>query len=146
MKLRVLNASEVHLLDRPDAFAEINHLGEWDGAAYVAKWKELIESGRGYVMVAEQAGVPIGFMGWTISENPMIGKLVATEAFWFVEPAMRRRGVGWMLLDALESWCDHEKMSLVMPSPATADGERLAETYQSRGYRELETLWGRSAN
>jgi aminoglycoside 6'-N-acetyltransferase I len=58
---------------------------------------------------------------------------------WYVDPDMRRRGVGWALVEAAEAWA-RSKGCRQMASDAYIDNTVSVESHARLGYREVERL------
>lgn len=98
----------------------------------------LIESPeRALFVVDSEVGV-IGMLGVMVFIQPFSGESVASELFWWLDPAHRGHG-GWLLKRA-EKWArDHGATRLSMMAPV--DKPRVAETYLALGYSEIERVF-----
>ncbi len=83
----------------------------------------------------------IGMLGVMVFEQPFSGELVATELFWWLDPAHRGHGV-WLLRRA-ENWA-RSKGAMRMTMMAPSDRPRVAEIYRALGYAETERVFTRN--
>lgn len=92
------------------------------------------------VLVAEAPdGALVGMIGALVSEHPYSGERVASELFWWVEPA--HRGHGRDLMKAAEAWARDQgaaRFQMVAPNA------RVGRLYERFGYTAVETLYQRS--
>lgn len=97
--------------------------------------ERLITHEDAVILVADREGVPIGMLGLMVFQHPMSGARVATEAFWWLDPA--HQGYGVYLLRRGERWAAAKgatKLSMMAP----ADKPRVAEIYAAVGYDAVE--------
>lgn len=103
--------------------------------------ERLIANDDGAIFVAERDGLVVGMLGLLVFQHPMSGRLVATEAFWWLDPA--HRGYGVYLLRRGERWAKGrgaQTLSLMAP----ADKPRVAEIYEAIGYERVEVTFQKS--
>ncbi len=92
-----------------------------------------------FVVDDAEVGV-IGMLGLLIFTQPFSGERVASELFWWLDPAHRGHG-GWLLKRG-ESWARaHGAIRMSMMAPV--DKPRVAETYEKLGYAEVERIFQR---
>lgn len=97
--------------------------------------ERLIANDDGAIFVAERNGLVIGMLGLYVFQHPMSGRFVATEAFWWLDPA--HRGSGVFLLRRGERWA-RAKGAHTLSLMAPADKPRVAEIYEAIGYERVE--------
>ena len=103
-----------------------------------ARCREFVENGRGTVLgLYDRNGEIIGGLGAILGPELSTGKMIAVEAFWFVHP--EKRGRGLLLLDAFEKWArkrgaDYTAMVHMVDSHPS----ELKTLYVSRGYKLVE--------
>lgn len=100
--------------------------------------ERLITNDDGALFVAEAGGELIGMLGLAVYEHPFSGEIVATEAFWWLNPA--RRGHGVHLLRRAEKWAK-EKGARALSMMAPCDKPRVAEIYEALGYESVELIY-----
>jgi GNAT superfamily N-acetyltransferase len=83
---------------------------------------------------------PVGAIGGLLSNDPGDGLLVMQEAFWFVHPDAR--GGGLYLLSEFERLARDVGASRIIVGHLSSN-PRVAIVYRRRGYRELETFFGK---
>lgn len=67
-----------------------------------------------FVAVAEQDGAPVGLIAGVCAPHPLNPDLtVATELFWFVDPAHRGTSAGSRLLSTFDAWASQSGAHLV---------------------------------
>jgi len=100
--------------------------------------ERLIGSEDAAVLVLETMDAVIGMIAMYCFAHPISGERVASEVFWWVEPAAR--GGGLKLLAAAEAWAEAQGAvvcQMIAPTPAV---ERV---YHRRGYVPVERLYQR---
>jgi GNAT superfamily N-acetyltransferase len=93
------------------------------------------------IFVSERRGEIIGMLGVIVFVQPFSGEFVATEVFWWLNPA--HRGYGGFLLRRAERWaraCGATRMTMMAP----IDAPRVAETYVGLGYTAIETVFSKN--
>jgi len=90
---------------------------------------------------AEDERTLVGMIGVMVTPHPMTGERMATELFWWMDPA--HRGQGLALLSRAERWAsDQGAVRLLMVSPhGSPDVERM---YTRLNYVPVETSWQKS--
>jgi GNAT superfamily N-acetyltransferase len=103
--------------------------------------ERLIGNDDGTIFVADDNGTVVGMIGLAVYPHPMSGDLVATEAFWWLNP--EKRGYGVYLLRKAEKWAKAKgARSLAMMAPC--DNPRVQEIYTKLGYDAVEITYQRS--
>lgn len=100
--------------------------------------ERLIANDDGVIFVAVRNGAVIGMLGLVAFQHPMSGERVASEAFWWLDPA--QRGYGGFLLKRGERWAiahGARRLSLMAP----ADKPRVGEIYAALGYDCVEITY-----
>lgn len=124
----------------PAFFAEGKLPGSFVPAVFVTKWSWLIENGIGFILGLFREGKLCGAFGGIATEDLNDGVKVANECFWFVKPEARGRGFELLLAyeeEARRLGCARCSMiHLINLQP-----EKLAEVYERRGYRAVETSY-----
>jgi ribosomal protein S18 acetylase RimI-like enzyme len=99
--VRPLEAADVEAA--LDLFAAVAAEGRWlaseapiDRCEVRARWRDLVETGEGTLLVAEDAGAPIGLAALVGRTEPELGMLVRADC--------RRQGVGDALVRACVAW------------------------------------------
>jgi GNAT superfamily N-acetyltransferase len=120
-------------------FAEAGLPGRLDASVAEQSWRSLLGGGFGAIWAIEDSGGSyIGGLGALIYPDMNDGRLVATEAFWYVRPECR--GGGLRLLQVFEDWAKARGVSrLMMVHLQNLMPESLSRLYVRRGYRPLET-------
>jgi [ribosomal protein S18]-alanine N-acetyltransferase len=97
-----------------DLFAAVAAEGRWlateapiDRREVRARWRDLLESGEGTLLVADDAGAPVGLAALVGQTEPELGMLVRADR--------RRQGVGDALVLACIQWAkDHGARRIVL--------------------------------
>lgn len=83
-----------------------------------------------------------GILAAQIATNPLLGRKVAVECLWWVDPEARGTEAGKQLLDAFEHWAGLRGADMIqMMSLPDATGKLLSRYYRSRGYRLTEVTY-----
>ncbi len=103
--MRVRTLAEADLEASLDLFEEVAAEGRWlaneppvDRPEVAARWRDLIQTGEGTILVAEDGGVPVGLAA-------MVG-LAAPELGMLVRAGRRGQGVGHALVHACVAWAE----------------------------------------
>jgi GNAT superfamily N-acetyltransferase len=100
--------------------------------------RQFISAGMGVVLGLYEEDSLIGAIGGILYPDLFDGELMATEIFWYVDPA--RRGKGLRLLKGFEQWAkDHDAKRVVMVHLSYLAPEKLEKFYTRQGYTPLET-------
>ena len=112
------------LADNPDA---LRALGE-----------QLLARPDSVLFVAEvpHAGV-VGMIGMMVYPHPMSGERVASELFWWMDPAHRGAGGVWLLRQA-EAWAQVQGAELLQMIAPNRD---VAAFYERIGFTAIETTY-----
>lgn len=109
-----------------------------DPAASTATIALLVGGDTTTVWVAEREDQIIGMLSVAVFRSPWCGEILATEGFWWLDPA--HRGFGVFLLRRAERWA-HAKGAVRMQMMAPADNPRVAEIYEALGYARVELIF-----
>jgi len=138
--MRVRTLAEADLEASLDLFEEVAAEGRWlaneppvDRREVGARWRDLIRTGEGTILVAEDGGPPAGLAA-------MVG-LAAPELGMLVRAARRGQGVGDALVHACVAWASgrgaREVVLHVFPHNAAA-----IELYRKHGFQDRGLLRG----
>lgn len=118
---------------------EAKNLGPFSREAFEASWKYFFEAGAGHIFGDySDDGEFRGALGLLVAPDPNSGLLHAQEAFWFVRPQFRGKGLK-LLIHAMD-WVKASgirrftMVHLSSIAPAT-----LKKLYLRMGFVELET-------
>lgn len=82
-----------------------------------------------------------GILAGHIVTIPFLGRRVATECLWWVDPEERGKA-GIQLLDAFEHWASLRSADMIqMMSLPDRVGKALSRVYRSRGYELTEVTY-----
>lgn len=113
-------------------------LKRFDLERFCTVWRTLLEGGSGVVFLLEDEGAIAGTLGGMLYPDLYSGDLIATEFFWFVDPA--NRGGGMQLYRAFEAWaCANHATEIRMVHLHDSMPERLSVLYRRLGYVAAET-------
>jgi len=94
---------------------------------------------NGIVLVAEEDGIVVGFLGVVAHAHPLNGEGFMRELAWTVAPPFRRGRVGPALLAEAENWGRRSGLSMIeMSAP---EGSLVGRFYRRMGYRPVETAY-----
>lgn len=95
------------------------------------------------LFVADEAGRVVGTIGVVIGPfliNHSLG--MASELFWWVDPAHRKSGAGLALMDAAENAAREQGATFfTMVALEGGEVEQAARIYRARGYTPAEHTW-----
>ena len=101
----------------------------------------LASDAESLLAIAERdTGAPVGFLGASVLPHPLCPDLtMATEWWWWVQPADRGSRAGLMLLATFEQWAD----ALGVPAHLTTEAtSALNDRHLTRrGYAPVERHW-----
>ncbi|HET8542404.1 MAG TPA: GNAT family N-acetyltransferase [Anaeromyxobacter sp.] len=134
MRVRVL--AEADLEAALDLFEEVAAEGRWlaneapvGRREVAARWRDLIRTGEGTILVAEEGGPPVGLAAMVGLAVPELGMLVRAER--------RGQGVGDALVRACVSWAEgrgaREVVLHVFPHNAPAIALYRKHGFEDRG-------------
>ncbi len=106
-----------------------------------AMMERLIGQDDSAVFVVDSEDGVIGMLGVMVFTQPFSGERIASELFWWLDPAHRGHGV-WLLRRA-ENWArQHGAKHMNMMAPS--DKPRVAEIYEAIGYDFVERVYSRN--
>lgn len=113
---------------------------EFDPESVAQTLRNLIESEQSSLLLAEVGERPIGFLGALLYPFYFNTQhLTGQEVFWWVDKEHRKTGAGIALLELTEAWAKSKgAQSFAMVALQGSMPERMAELYQSMGYRPNE--------
>lgn len=148
MKLRELTSSEVELIvpvasQFPDQTGR-HDLFRFREEPFVQTWRKLIDADVGVIFAAFEGSQCVGMLQAMIAPSDHDGALVAMESTWFVDPSVRKAGVGRLLLESFESWakargCERVIMGDLLHGTPSLDG-----FYRTHGYEPIEIHYQKS--
>jgi GNAT superfamily N-acetyltransferase len=113
-----------------------------DEPGYASYWMDCLRDNSGVIFLLEHEGEVAGGIGGVYSKEPLTGRRIAVELFWYVKPEYR--GGSWpvRLLREFETWsvmagCSH----VCMIHMECSQPDRMGEFYQRRGYQLFETVY-----
>lgn len=91
-----------------------------------------------YLFVAYDDEAPVGYIGFTVSQNYFYGTWQAQETFIYTEPAYRGQGIAGKLLDtAIEKFKDRVDLFICSVKPFHGGPQLVV----SRGFEMAEMLY-----
>lgn len=114
---------------------------DFDEASYHKFWIKTIFDGNGDIFLLEHEGGVVGGIGGIKSGQPLSGKLVAVELFWYVKEQYRHGLWPMRLLSEFERWseeCGCESINMIHMEKSMPD--HLKKVYQRMGYELIETV------
>lgn len=112
--------------------------GEWDADHWANTWMSLIDMGIAHVFALKEEDKLVGTIGLIFSRSAEDNVLCANEAFWYVQP--ESRGKGLQLLAEAEAWAKMngvKRFTMVHLKDSMPD--KLRRLYGRMGYKEIET-------
>lgn len=124
-------------------FAEGKLMGELNPVSFVAGWRQLLAGGTGLLLGVFEGRQLLGAIGGIVYPDFPTGDLVAQEAFWFMLPETRGRGI--RLLRAYEMRCAlRGAKRLMMIHLAGLNDEAMGKLYQRMGYSLIEKIYSKT--
>jgi GNAT superfamily N-acetyltransferase len=107
-----------------------------------ASFLTFMKMGFAGVLILEKDGVIKGIIGGFRSPDPLSGKVVANEVFWYVDRSCRHSGYGAELIAAFEQWAIDEGCCMVRLSHLIdlRAGENKI-LYEGSGYKAAEVYY-----
>jgi ribosomal protein S18 acetylase RimI-like enzyme len=136
--MRVRTLAEADLEPSLDLFEEVAAEGRWlanelpvDRREVAARWRDLLRTGEGTLLVAGDGGPPAGLAAMVGLDAPELGMLVRAD--------LRGRGVGDALVLAAVAWAEgrgaREVVLHVFPHNVAA-----IALYRKHGFQDREVL------
>jgi [ribosomal protein S18]-alanine N-acetyltransferase len=136
--VRVRPLSDADLEACIDLFESVAAEGRWlaneapvDRSEIAARWRELVSTDEGVLLVAEDGGTPAGLAAMVGGAFPELGMLVRADR--------RRQGVGHALVDACLEWARSRGAREVVLHVFPHNGAALA-LYRKCGFVERGVL------
>jgi GNAT superfamily N-acetyltransferase len=107
-----------------------------------ASFLNFMKLGFAGVLILEKDGVIVGIIGGFRGPDPLSGKVVANETFWYVDRECRNNGYGAELIRAFEQWAIDEGCCMVRLSHLVdlRSGENK-QLYEGSGYKACEVYY-----
>lgn len=118
--------------------ADYGHYLADNAAAAERLITRMVTSDTMRVFVVTLPTAVVGMLGVTLYAHPMSDEVMASEVFWWLDPAHRGNGV-WLLRRA-ERWarsCGAVRMQMMHP----VSKPRVGEIYEAVGYSRLEVSY-----
>lgn len=117
---------------------------EIDLQATLNSVRMMILAGIGVFIVLEDDGSPIGFICGVASGDPLSGRIVATEIFWYTAKDRRHEGLGELLIRAFEMWAKAKGAQRIrlahLVDLRAGENQRL---YEAMGFKACEVAYER---
>lgn len=149
MNIRPLDLSEMNnddlnaLAEKIRGYYEHSRtLIDIDIATVKANWEGFVSSGFACIFVVEEEGVIVGIISGMCYPDPLSGRMIAQEVFWFVDKECRHKGYGGLLINTFEAWGKMKNATAVRLAHL-ADlraGENKA-LYEGLGYTVAEVAY-----
>jgi GNAT superfamily N-acetyltransferase len=105
-------------------------------------WYGFVSSGMAVVIVAEDQGKIAGVISGLHYPDPLSGRGVAQEVFWFVDPEYRYLGIGESLLKLFSAWAKVKGASAVRVAHLVdLRAEENRKLYESLGFKAAEVSY-----
>lgn len=118
-------------------YASSKVLRDFDLNRFCELWRSLLDSGMGVIFVLEDEGKIHGAIGGVKYPDTYSARQVATEFFWFVDPASR--GAGLSLYHLFEKWAREQSCDEIrMVHLADSMPEKLERVYRHLGFERVE--------
>lgn len=112
--------------------------GNFRAETFMHFWNKYLEMGLGKIFAHVTDGRIDGAMGMLVTMSLVDGKILAEEAFWFVDPD-RRGTAGIKLFRAAESWAkDSGASRMLVGYLCDSMPDKVERFYEHCGYRKLQ--------
>ncbi len=140
--IRLLTVQELPMAAQlgPQFYAEGKLPGKFVPEVFAAKWTELMELGMGFILGLFDGPKLAGVFGAVVAGDVNDGEMTANEMFWFVRPESRGRGLSLMSAYEAEARKRGAKRCSMIHL-LELQPEKLADLYERRGYRAVETAY-----
>ena len=101
------------------------------------------------VLVAEDCGHPVGFMGLIVTLSELSGERILNEHLWYVSPQFRSRRLASDFILAAEAWGRYMGCVLFLITAsrlANQDWQRVGRMYERSGFAPFENVYMRRIN
>ncbi len=105
-------------------------------------WGPLIAAGAAVCIVLEEDGEAVGMVSGFYFVDPLSGRPVANEVFWFVAARARHLGYGGLLIQAFEAWAKNRgatRIRIAHLVDLRADENR--RLYEGLGFKACEVVY-----
>ena len=117
--------------------------GEFHGDTFVTFWNAFMAHGQSAMWVFRSESVIVGAIGVNLTMSLFDGKVIADEAFWFVDP--KHRGTaGVRLFFEMAKWAkEHGARRILMGKMLSIDPEndKVGQFYERQGLKPLQTQY-----
>lgn len=111
-------------------------------AGYLAFLKKFAERSDAVVFLMQNGDTIAGGIGGELKIDPISGRTLLVEMFWFVLPEFRGTTIGLRLLANFEKWGkDHGAAHTCMIAMENSMPQEMDRLYRRIGYRKLETTY-----
>lgn len=119
------------------------HPGGFCRDAFDPYWKVLLDANIGQIFYEDdEDGKILGVLGAAFTPDMFSGRLVASEAFWFLLPEARGQRLSIRLLDAYEAFAKFKGCKqILMVSLSALSPEVVGAIYTRRGFTVLEVVY-----
>lgn len=113
-----------------------------DEQGFVASVQDMLGQNAGAVFLLEAAGEIVGGIGGGMQIEPIGGRRIAVETFWFVDEAYRGTIGSLKLLSLWENWARQaDAFRICMIAMEDSDPGAMDRLYRRLGYRKTETVY-----
>ena len=67
-------------------------------------WTGFIQSGMASIFIIEEESEIVGIISGVSFPDPLSGRIIAQEIFWYVDESCRYKGYGRVLINVFEGW------------------------------------------
>jgi GNAT superfamily N-acetyltransferase len=107
-----------------------------------ANWSVFMSSGMAVVIAAEDDDKIVGLMSGLHYHDPLSGRKIAQEVFWFVDPEYRYRGLGESLIKLFSAWAKTKSATVIRVAHLVdLRAEENKKMYEAMGFRASEIAY-----
>lgn len=143
-RIATIDEATAQLIERlgPQFFDLGAASGRFNKDWFLPTWDKTLRSQLGAMWVGFKGDEVVGVLGAVLHPCLFSGEVVATEAFWFVDPNHRGGTAGVRMFLEFMAWGIHVGATRLQAGKiAGSMGEELEAFYQKHGFVKLETLY-----
>lgn len=117
--------------------------GEFRGGTFIDFWNGFLKHGYSAQWVYLDAGRIVGTIGFNLTMSLYDGKVIADEAFWFVDPH-HRGTAGVRLFFEAKAWALESGARRILMGKMLAinpENDKVGAFYERQGFKPLQTQY-----
>jgi len=144
LDLKELNNKDLNALADKirDYYGNSSTMIEIDIETVKNNWTGFIQAGLACIFVIEEDGMIVGIISGLCYPDPLSGKKIAQEVFWYVDSFYRHRGFGAVLINTFTEWAKLMKAKAVrLAHLVDLRAKENQSLYEGLGYKMAEVTY-----